>query len=124
MAYIAGSDRTQVVLLPEVLDDYVTADNPVRFLDAFVEQGVTMEQVPISVSFFGGDIHDTGGAIVLPDQHLVISTGVREERLVRVAGDSVEVIFSMDAAEMREINLPSCGMRFSGMPPVFTPTHR
>jgi len=38
MAYIAGSDRTQVVLLPEVLDDYVTADNPVRFLDAFVAQ--------------------------------------------------------------------------------------
>ena len=33
MAYIVGSDRTQVVLLPEVLDDYVAADNPVRFLD-------------------------------------------------------------------------------------------
>jgi len=38
MAYIAGTDRTQAVLLPEVLDDYVTADNPVRFLDAFVAQ--------------------------------------------------------------------------------------
>ena len=38
MAYIAGSDRTQLVLLPEVLDDYVSADNPVRFLDAFVAQ--------------------------------------------------------------------------------------
>lgn len=38
MAYIAGTDRTQAVLLPEVLDDYVGADNPVRFLDAFVAQ--------------------------------------------------------------------------------------
>ena len=38
MAYIAGVDRTQAVLLPEVLDDYVTADNAVRFLDAFVSQ--------------------------------------------------------------------------------------
>ena len=38
MAYIAGADRTQAVLLPEVLDDYVGADNPVRFLDAFVAQ--------------------------------------------------------------------------------------
>lgn len=38
MAYIPGSDRTQVVLLPDVLDEYVTADNPVRFLDAFVAQ--------------------------------------------------------------------------------------
>ncbi len=38
MAYIAGPDRTQAVLLPEVLDDYVGGDNPVRFLDAFVAQ--------------------------------------------------------------------------------------
>jgi transposase len=38
MAYIAGPDRSQAVLLPEVLDDYVRPDNPVRFLDAFVAQ--------------------------------------------------------------------------------------
>ncbi len=36
MAYLAGTDRTQAVLLPEVLDDYVGPENPVRFLDAFV----------------------------------------------------------------------------------------
>jgi hypothetical protein len=30
MAHIAGTDRTQAVLLPDVLDDYVTPDNPVR----------------------------------------------------------------------------------------------
>lgn len=38
MAHIAGTDRTQAVLLPEVLDDYVGSNNPVRFLDAFVAQ--------------------------------------------------------------------------------------
>jgi transposase len=38
MAYVAGTDRTQSVLLPEILDDFVTADNPVRFLDAWVAQ--------------------------------------------------------------------------------------
>lgn len=38
MAYIAGTDRSQAVLLPEVLDGYVGADNPVRFLDAYVAQ--------------------------------------------------------------------------------------
>ena len=38
MAYIAGTDRTQAVLFPEVLEDYVRPDNPVRFLDAFVAQ--------------------------------------------------------------------------------------
>jgi len=36
MAHIAGTDRSQSVLLPDVLDDYVRADNPVRFVDAFV----------------------------------------------------------------------------------------
>lgn len=36
MGYIAGVDRDQQVLLPEVLDDYVGAENPVRFIDAFV----------------------------------------------------------------------------------------
>lgn len=34
MAHIAGTDRTQAVLLPDVLDDYVRPDNPVRFLEA------------------------------------------------------------------------------------------
>lgn len=38
MAYIVGTDRTQAVLFPEVIDDYISADNPVRFLDAFVAQ--------------------------------------------------------------------------------------
>jgi len=38
MAYIAGPDRSQAILLPDVLDDYVRPDNPVRFLDAFVAQ--------------------------------------------------------------------------------------
>jgi transposase len=38
MNYIAGSDRGEALLLPEVLDDYIAAENPVRFIDAFVGQ--------------------------------------------------------------------------------------
>jgi transposase len=38
MNYIAGSDRSEALLLPEVLDDYIAAENPVRFIDAFVTQ--------------------------------------------------------------------------------------
>jgi transposase len=38
MNYIAGSDRGEALLLPEALDDYITPENPVRFIDAFVEQ--------------------------------------------------------------------------------------
>lgn len=37
MAYVAGVDRTQTMLLPESLEDYIAADNPVRFVDAFVD---------------------------------------------------------------------------------------
>jgi transposase/IS5 family transposase len=36
MTHIAGIDRSQLLLLPEAVDDYVGADNPVRFIDAFV----------------------------------------------------------------------------------------
>jgi transposase len=38
MSHIPGVDRTQAVLLPEVLEDYVGPAHPVRFLDAFVGQ--------------------------------------------------------------------------------------
>lgn len=37
MRHIAGHDRSQTLLLPEALDDYVAPDNPVRFIDAFVD---------------------------------------------------------------------------------------
>lgn len=36
MGYINGSDRAEVLLFPEALDDYITPENPVRFIDAFV----------------------------------------------------------------------------------------
>ena len=38
MSYIAGTDRNQIVLFPDVMDDYITPDNPVRFIDAFVDR--------------------------------------------------------------------------------------
>jgi transposase len=38
MNYIAGSDRGEVLLLPEALEDYMAPENPVRFIDAFVGQ--------------------------------------------------------------------------------------
>ena len=37
MAHISGFERSQLLLLPEAVDDYVGADNPVRFIDAFVD---------------------------------------------------------------------------------------
>ena len=37
MTHILGFERSQLLLLPEAVDDYVDADNPVRFIDAFVD---------------------------------------------------------------------------------------
>lgn len=37
MGYIQGADRNQVILLPDTLDDYVSGDNEVRAIDAFID---------------------------------------------------------------------------------------
>jgi transposase len=37
MRYIKGIARDQWVLFPESLDEYISSDNPVRFIDAFVD---------------------------------------------------------------------------------------
>src|SRR5260370_1095596 len=36
MDYIRGASRHQVILSPESVGDYITADNPVRFIDGLV----------------------------------------------------------------------------------------
>ncbi|HMJ66350.1 MAG TPA: IS1182 family transposase, partial [Candidatus Binatia bacterium] len=38
MNHRAGLARNQTLLFPESLDDYITSENPVRFLDAFVQK--------------------------------------------------------------------------------------
>jgi transposase len=47
MRYIEGHCRTQQLLLPDVIDDYVTAENPVRFIDAYVE-GLDLESLGVA----------------------------------------------------------------------------
>src|SRR5277367_3894820 len=47
MTYITGHDRSQLLLLPEAVDDYVGSGNPVRFIDAFVDG------LDLAVSGFG-----------------------------------------------------------------------
>jgi transposase len=46
MGYLEGIDRHQVMLLPAAVDDYVTAGNPVRAIDAFVE-GLKLKELKI-----------------------------------------------------------------------------
>ena len=44
MSYVEGESREQRILFPEVLDDYISEDNLVRFIDAFVD-GLEMEEL-------------------------------------------------------------------------------
>jgi transposase len=44
MSYIEGESREQRLLFPEVIDDYISEDNVVRFIDAFVD-GLKMEEL-------------------------------------------------------------------------------
>ena len=36
--FVEGEDRSQAILLPEYLEDYVSDDNPVRVVDVFVDE--------------------------------------------------------------------------------------
>jgi transposase len=53
--FIEGEDRNQAALLPDCLDDYIAEDNPVRAVDAFVEELDLRE-----LGFEGAEPADTG----------------------------------------------------------------
>src|SRR3974390_3478582 len=36
--FIEGEDRRQALLLPDCLEDYVSDDNPVRVIEAFIDE--------------------------------------------------------------------------------------
>src|SRR6516225_5281674 len=36
--YVEGEDRSQATLFPETLDEYIAEDNPVRVVDAFIDE--------------------------------------------------------------------------------------
>jgi len=42
MDHIQGLSRDQLTLFPEALDDYISEENPVRFIDAFVISSVSV----------------------------------------------------------------------------------
>ncbi|MFC3284806.1 IS1182 family transposase, partial [Litchfieldella rifensis] len=53
--FVSGESRSQATLFPEFLDDFVTDDNPVRAIEAFVES-LDLRQL----GFQGVDPHATG----------------------------------------------------------------
>ena len=53
--FIEGQDRRQATLLPDCLDDYVAEDNPVRVVEAFVDE------LDLSVLGFAGVVPEATG---------------------------------------------------------------
>jgi transposase len=55
MNHITGKTREQITMFPEAIEDYISAENPVRFLDAFVEQLDTA-----AMGFYHAAVKETG----------------------------------------------------------------
>lgn len=55
MEHVTGIPREQITLFPEAIEDYISADNPVRFLDAFVDSLDTIE-----LRFRHASVNETG----------------------------------------------------------------
>jgi transposase len=55
MNHVSGIAREQITLFPEALEDYISAENPVRFLDAFVDK---LEMA--RMGFRDATVHETG----------------------------------------------------------------
>src|SRR5215468_6674907 len=53
--FVEGQDRSQLILLPECLDDYVGEDNPVRIVDAFIDE------LDLAVLGFAGVVPEATG---------------------------------------------------------------
>ena len=60
--FVEGQDRSQLILLPDCLDDYVGEDNPVRIVDAFIDE------LDLAVLGFAGVIPEATGC---PSYHPV-----------------------------------------------------
>src|SRR3954467_15775823 len=94
MAHILGHDRSQMLLLPETVDDYVGPDNPVRFLEAFVD-GLDLQ----AAGFARGEPKATGRPGYAPADLLKLYiygylNRVRSSRRLEAeAGRNIEVIW-------------------------------
>jgi transposase len=53
--FVEGEDRLQAALLPHCLDDYVTEDNPVRVIEAFIDG------LDLAMLGFAGVVPETTG---------------------------------------------------------------
>jgi hypothetical protein len=114
--FIEGESRQQVSLLPECLDDYIEEDNPVRIVDAFVE-----ELDLLSLGFKGADPASTGRPAYHPAVLLklyiygYLNRIHSSRRLEREAQRNVELMWLTGrlAPDFKTRSGPACLNRFT-----------
>lgn len=79
-------------------------------------EGEVREAGSVPEGYAGGDVTWTHAGLAIP---LRDSTGQRLELVPEAGGPTV--LASIPAGEVRALQLESCGMGFSGMPPIFSP---
>jgi transposase len=96
MGYIEGEDRKQTVLFPEVLEDYISEENPVRFIDVFIE-GLNLSEL----GFLKAIAKETGRPPYDPGDLLrlyvygYLNRTRSSRQLEREAGRNVELMWLM-----------------------------
>src|ERR1700730_16210887 len=92
--FVEGADREQITLFPECLEDWIDEDNPVRAIDAFVDELDLAE-----LGFSGVDPEVTGRPSYHPSVLLklyiygYLNRVQSSRRLEREAGRNVEVMW-------------------------------
>lgn len=94
--FIEGESRSQSTLLPECLDDYITEDNPVRAVEAFIE-----ELDLLALGFAGMEPAATGRPSLSPfDSVEALSVWVSEPHTIQsAAGARVPAQHRTDVAD-------------------------
>ena len=96
MGYIEGQDRKQSLLFPEMLEDYISEENPVRFIDVFIE-GLDL----LDLGFLKAIAKDTGRPPYHPGDLLrlyvygYLNRTRSSRQLEREAGRNVELMWLM-----------------------------
>jgi hypothetical protein len=112
-----------------VLGFSVSADGTANLFD-FGKRGImrfgpdaqVLDVVSVPTDYRGGAFHLESGVLTIPRQ-LQGEAGPISV-LSRIAGSDTSRLAGLPAMQGRPIELASCGMAFSGMAPMFTPTLR
>ena len=69
--FVEGQDRGQLILLPECLDDYIGEENPVRVVDAFIDE------LDLAILGFAGVIPEATRPPLLPSSDAAQNLSLR-----------------------------------------------